>query len=107
MQLNNHTIFHTVVTLEGIYIISLSPKWDGNVKKVDKKVILKDYDIDHKNKISFQEYVKIINAKTHKGKQLFVVKFLPWENVEKVFPVFYAKTDNKCLATDDNFEIYK
>ena len=107
LQLNNHTIFHTVVTLEGVYIISLSPKWDGNINKIDKKIILNDYYIDHKNKISFQEYVNIINAKTYKGKQLFVVKFLSWENTGKVFPVFYSKTNNKCLVTDRNFEIYK
>jgi hypothetical protein len=106
LQLNNHTIFHTVVTLEGIYIISLSPEWSGNVNNIDKKYILKHYDIDHKNKITFSKYVDIINKKTYKGVQLFVVIFLPWNKSTDIFPVFYAKTGNKCLATEEAFKLY-
>ena len=56
VQLNNHTIFHTVVTLEGIYIISFTAEWVGKVKNMDHKYILKHYNIDHNEKISFQEY---------------------------------------------------
>lgn len=108
LQLDNHTIFHTVVTLEGIYIISLSPEWSGDIKKVDKKYVLKHYDIDHKDKLTFNEYVKKINSKKYKGKsQLFVVYFLSWKNATKTFPVYYSKTGDKCLVTEDNFKIYK
>jgi hypothetical protein len=106
LQLNNHTIFHTVVTLEGIYIISLSPEWSGNVNNIDKKYILKHYDIDHKNKITFSKYVDIINKKKYKGVQLFVVIFLPWNKSTDIFPVFYSKTGNKCLATEEAFQLY-
>ncbi len=106
LQLNNHTIFHTVVTLEGIYVISLSPEWSGNVKNIDKKYILNHYDIDHKKKIKFGQYVDMINNKRYKGIQLFVVKFLSWNNSTDIFPVYYKKTGNKCLATENNFKLY-
>ena len=108
LQLDNHTIFHTVVTLEGIYIISLSPEWSGDINKVDQKYVLKHYDIDHRDKITFEEYVRKINTKKYKDKtQLFVVYFLSWKNATKTFPVYYSKTGDKCLQTEDNFKIYK
>ena len=107
LQLKNHTIFHTVVTLEGIYVISLSPEWSGDINSINKKQILKQYDIDHRKKITFNKYVDMINNKKYKGVQLFVIKFLPWNNATVKFPVFYAKTGNKCLATEETFKIYK
>jgi hypothetical protein len=106
LQLKNHTIFHTVVTLEGIYVISLSPDWKGSIENIDKDYILKNYDIDHKRKISFQKYVEIINKKRYKNVKLFVVKFLDWSNTTKEFIVYYAKTGDKCLATENSFKLY-
>lgn len=107
LQLDNHTVFHTVVTLEGIYIISLSPEWHGDIRKVDKKFVLNHYDIDHKTKIDFKTYTKMINKKKYKGSQLFVVDFLPWDSATDSFPVYYAKTNGKCLASEEAFEMYK
>lgn len=107
LQLKNHTIFHTVVTLEGIYVISLSPEWSGDIQKVDKKYILKHYNIDHKDQIPYNKYVDIINSKRYKGTQLFVVRYFPWDKATGKFPVYYAKTGNKCLVTEDVFKIYK
>lgn len=107
LQLDNHTVFHTVVTLEGIYIISLSPEWDDDIRKVDKKYVLEHYDIDHKTKIDFKTYTDMINRKKYKGVQLFIVKFLPWDSATESFPVYYAKTGGKCLATEEAFEVYK
>ena len=109
VQLNNHTIFHTVVTLEGIYIISFTPEWIGKVKNMDHKYILKHYDIDHNKKISFQEYIDIINKKQYKNNPpLFSVKYISWDgDTSQVFPIFYKKTGENCLATDEAFEQYK
>ena len=109
VQLNNHTIFHTVVTLEGIYIISFTPEWIGKVKNMDHKYILRHYDIDHNKKISFQEYVDIINKKKYKNNPpLFSVKYISWKgDTSQVFPIFYKKTGENCLATDEVFEQYK
>ena len=106
-QLNDHTIFHTVVTLEGIYVISISPEWGGNMKDIDKKYVQKHYDIDHLEKISFGEYVKRINGKKYKktGKQLFIVKYMPWNNATREFSIYYNKTKDKCLATEHTFKM--
>jgi hypothetical protein len=107
LGLDNKTIFHTVVTLEGIYMISLSPEYTGKISDVDKKFVLSHYDINHESKISFNEYVKRINAKKYKGKQLFIIKYLDWKKSTKEFPIYYSKTKDKCLATEESFRMYK
>ena len=107
-QLNSHTIFHTVVTLEGIYIISFNPEWDKKITKIDHKWIRKYYHIDHKTNISFEEYTnRINNIKPYKntGKRIFNVKYMSWKNATKPFSVYYSKTNNKCLATEDSFQL--
>ena len=106
LGLDNQTIFHTVVTLEGIYMISRSPEYTGKLKDVSTKFVRKNYDINHESKISFNEYVKRINAKKYKGKQLFIVNYLPWRKASTSFPVYYAKTNDKCLATEESFKMY-
>lgn len=112
LDLNNHTIFHTVVTIEGLYIISISPEWKGNTEKINRKFILKKYDISHKSEHTFQQYVDTINSIKYKhkknlGTRIFNVKFIPWDKATDIFPVFYEKTDNSCLATDKIFDIHK
>jgi len=105
LDLKNHTIFHTVITLEGLYIISLHKEWTKNIHDINRKYILNHYDIDHLDNISPLEYVKKINSKKYKGKHLFDVKYMKWDNATNMFPVFFEKTNGSCLATDDNFDI--
>lgn len=107
LDLNNNTIFHTVVTIEGLYIISISQEWKGNTEKIDRHFVLEHYNISHNSKHSFQEYVDSVNDIKYKGTRLFVVKFMPWNKASDIFPVFYEKTDNVCLATDKVFDINK
>jgi hypothetical protein len=107
LDLNNNTIFHTVVTIEGLYVISISPEWKGNTEKINRKYILREFDIDHESKMSFEEYVDSINNKKYKEKSLFIVKFLEWYNANEIFPIFYEKTEGSCLATDNVFDIHK
>jgi hypothetical protein len=106
IELNNHTIFHSVVTLEGIYVISFSPKWIGKISNIDKDYVLDRYNIDHKKEISFEKYVNIINNRKYKGKSpLFIVRYMEWTDAGKVFPFFYSKTEGSCLSTDKQFDI--
>lgn len=105
LQLKNHTIFHTVVTLEGLYIISLCEKWNKNINKINKKYILKNYGIDHSHDITPFEYVKIINSMEYKGKQLFDIKYLEWNKATSIIPIFFEKTEGSCIITDDIFNI--
>jgi hypothetical protein len=105
LGLNDHTIFHTVVTLEGIYIISLSNEYTGKISDINKKFVYSHYDINHETEISFNEYVKRINAKKYKGKQLFVLQYLPWNKSNKEFPIYYSKTKDKCLTNQTSYEM--
>ena len=105
LELKNHTIFHTVVTLEGIYIISISSEWTENINKINKKIILKDYDVNHLTKISPPDYIKQINEKKYKNKKLFDVKYMDWTQTTQIFSIFFEKTNGNCLVTDDTFDI--
>ena len=107
VELNNHTIFHSVVTLEGIYCISYRPEWINKSDfKIDKKYMLSHYDISHKKQISFEEYITLINAKLYKGlTPLFIVKYIKWNQATKPFSIFFAKTDGACLVNDNQFNL--
>jgi hypothetical protein len=105
LDLKNNTIFHTVVTLEGVYIISLSVECDVNINKINRKYILKHYHINHLDNITPKEYIKQINNKKYKGKQLFDVRYMDWGNANEIFHVFFEKTNGSCLVTDNNFDI--
>lgn len=105
LELKNHTIFHTVVTLEGIYIISLSEEYDQDINKINRKYILKNYDINHLDDITPEKYIKQVNSIKYKGQQLFDVRYMNWKNAIQIFPVFFQKTNGNCLITDDTFNI--
>ena len=105
LDLKNHTIFHTVVTLEGVYIISLSKDCDENINKINRKYILKHYNINHLDNITPKQYINKVNAKKYKGKKLFDVIYMNWNNATQIFPVFFEKTKGSCLVTDDTFDI--
>jgi hypothetical protein len=105
LDLKNSTIFHTVITLEGIYIISMSSEFRGDKKDIDRNFVLKHCNIDHKSSFSYETYIKKINSVVYKNKKLFYVRFLKWENISDIFEVYYSKTDNMCLSTDTIFNI--
>ena len=106
LTLNNHTIFHTVVTLEGVYIISMSSEFKGNKKDVDEKFVLANFNIDHKSKLTYDEYVHHINTVQYKNMTLFYVQFLAWKKTSStIFDVYYANHENMCLSTDSIFKL--
>lgn len=105
LELKNHTIFHTVVTVEGIYIISFCKDWLGDINKINKKSILKKYGIDHSNNITSKQYVEKINNMKYKKQQLFDIKYMEWKIATNVFSIFFEKTHGTCLVTDEVFDI--
>jgi hypothetical protein len=106
-KLGNSTIFHCVATLEGLYVMSFSPHWGSNLKKVNRKFIDKNFEIDHKEPYTPDQYVDKINAILYKGYPIFDLKYFPWEKADSVFKVFYAQTGSSCLPCEQIVEKYK
>ena len=104
-ELNHYTIFHIVVTIEGIYVISFSPEWISSENKYKHKKVVKfidkHYDIDHKKDITKKKYVDIINNIKYKKTPIFMINYFSWNNATNVFPVFYEKKGINCVATEE------
>lgn len=106
-KLGNNTIFHCVATLEGIYIISFSSYWCSNLEKVSKKFIDKNFDIDHKQNIDPDAYVKKINSIMFEGYPIFELKFLSWSDAGREFKVSFAKTGGGCISSERVMQTYR
>ena len=108
VKLNDSTIFHVVVTLEGIYVISFSSEWCNNPDKINIKFVGKNYDIDHNMDITPEQYVNIVNSRKYKGKQLFNVDYLRWEDADNIFVSYYKKSKSRnCIFNDDQLRMYR
>lgn len=92
------TIVHIVVSIEGLYVISLNSEWDGVVTdklldKVEKQCI---YKRDIRN---IPKYVKKIESVTDfKKGRIFKVKYLPWDESSEVFSVSYPRKGKVCIT---------
>jgi hypothetical protein len=106
LELKGDTVFHAVITLEGIYIISFGDNWYNNINKISTNFIKKHYDIDHKINISFDQYVNLINNIKYKGSELFIVKYMHWDNATKIFPIFFGKKMGNCVISDTFMKIF-
>lgn len=107
LQLGINTIFHCVATLEGIYVMSFGPIWGNNLKKVSKNFIKKNYDIDHKDPYTPQQYVDKVNKIKYKDHPIYNVQFFTWKNASEVFRVSYAKIGMSCITTEKGSQVYK
>ena len=106
LTLNNHTIFHTLVAVEGLYIISIHEHYNGLFEKIDTNKISTLYNIPHSSNITPDEYIIKINNIKYKNKQLFTVQYLNWKKCSfTIFPIFYNKTNNNCYPTDETFNL--
>jgi hypothetical protein len=105
-QLGVNTIFHCVATVEGLYVMSFSSYWGSRLGKVSRKFIDKNFEIDHKEPLTPQEYVKKINSILFKGHPIFEVKFFIWDRCDSVFGVFFPEIGSSCLPTQKIVEKY-
>lgn len=101
LQLGRNTIFHTVATIEGLYIMSFSPYWVNNLMKIDKKFVSSTYNINHKENYTPFQYVEKVNKILYKKHPIYIIKFLPWGSASSIFSVNYSKDGMNCVA-DDN-----
>ena len=99
--LEDNTILHIVVSIEGIYIISLSKYYAGNKDKLSPDVSsFIDTHFNQCGKLdnSISWFIKNINKIKYKGHVLFITRFKTWNNATKEFPIYYCKTNGKCLV---------
>lgn len=110
-KLGIRTIFHCVTTLEGLYIISINPYWGKRLKNVDEKFIIENYNINHKENLTPEEYVEKINKILYKNNTpIYKLLFLRWKNADKVFDISFSPTENNeksCLVSEEIYENYK
>jgi hypothetical protein len=107
LKLGKNTIFHSVATLEGLYVMSFSPYWGQRLKKVSKNFVEQNYNIDREQKITPLQYVKKINSILFRGYPIYNVQFFPWEKAGKIFSVYYSKIGSSCLPMQSEFKNYK
>ena len=103
-SLGEHTIFHCVATLEGIYILSFGPYWANRLKKVSRRFIDKRYDIDHTSKYTPEEYVEKVNKICYKRHPIYKVLYFPWNQADTPFKVAFSKIASSCLTTQQGVE---
>jgi len=99
--LEDNTILHIVVSIEGIYIISLSKYYAGNKDKLSPDVSsFIDTHFNQCGKLdnSISWFIKNINKIKYKGHVLFITQFKRWNKATKEFTIYHCKTNGKCLV---------
>lgn len=107
LKLGQSTIFHCVATLEGVYVMALSPYWAERADKIEKKFISRHYLIPNKSPLTPQQYVNKVNAILYRGQPIFYLHYLPWDRADRVFAVNFSATEQSCLLTDPIVQKYK
>jgi len=96
VKLGDKCIFHCVVTLEGIYVITVNHNHKLSIDDIER-----EYDISHHIDMTPEEYVYKVN----KISPYFKVFFLTSPGY--FFKVYYQKTGLSCIATQKIIEKYK
>jgi hypothetical protein len=100
LGLGKHTMFHCVITLEGVYIISFTSYWADKLDQVEESFVKKNYNISHTSSMSIQEYVEHINKIKYKDFPIYYLKFILWEKAHSIFSINYAKDNGNCFYSD-------
>lgn len=101
------TIFHSVITIEGIYIISFSSFWSKNLSKVDKRFIIRNYDIGYGENYTPTSYVDKMNKILFQDHPIFNITYLDWENCNNPFKIFFPQIGSGCLTNQNTVNNYR
>jgi hypothetical protein len=105
--LNYKTLLHIVVSLEGIYVLTLSEFWfkvelsEVNFKDV-MKFIAKKFDIK-KDEMTIDEYIRYINKIEYEEKQLFNIEYILFENMNRPIEIKYYKFGMNCIFNQTKY----
>ena len=102
------TVFHCVVAIEGMYIISLKEYWcfQDRIYSIPENTIEDIFNIEH-DSMSHILYMKTVNKLSYKKNPLFNVYFLEWDKYDTIFSIYSSKEENNCLISDENYNLHK
>ena len=105
----NRTILHAVVSIEGIYILSIGKHWIDRIFDNEgpcKNFIIKEYNIKYKPGRDVEWYINKVNLLSYEGFPIFFVQFFTWENASSVFKVSFKMNDGNCFAREKTLKRY-
>jgi hypothetical protein len=104
-----NTIFHTVVSLEGLYFISHNKKTlNQNKNKKDiKKFVMQNFNIKYQNGKTVNWYLNKVNNLMFKNIHIFTVKYLSWRDADKIIEFCYDKRGKTCIFKDSTNNVHK
>lgn len=108
----DNSILHIVLTLEGIYIISISKESLDSIDKIDVDDVSNFiennlYYFEEINNKSIQWYINIVNNIKYKRKTLFKVEYTEWDNIHnKIFNISSKKYVDNCFVVDKNMKLF-
>ena len=122
--LNYNTIFHSIITLEGVYTLSINKYWTIRINKL-KKIIQKGGNKLKKHIKNITEIPKIVINNIEEEARLWpnkinlleIVKdkpsffycyFLSWNDIEnkEIISINYPVLNNQCFATELSLKAY-
>jgi len=106
----NGTILHAIISVEGIYLVSIGNHWIDRVFDLDgpvKMFIKKEYNIKHKQGRDVEWYINHINSLSYEGFPIFFVQFFTWDDASTTFQVSFKRTYGNCFTRDKTLEKYK
>jgi hypothetical protein len=101
------TVLHAVITIEGVYIISLGEHWIDKLDQLDNKTIeyiQKNYDIRHEKGKDINWYLQNINQMSYNGYPLVLLQFLSWDDASSQFTVNYLRDGDNCFVQEETIE---
>jgi hypothetical protein len=93
---DDSTICHFVISIEGIYIMSLSTQFDVIIDNDILEFIQKKYDISYNSINTSFEYINKINNFVYKNSPIFDCQYLNWEEAGTPFTVNFGRRDSNC-----------
>jgi len=98
-----NTAFHIIVSLEGIYVISVSADFVHSLDGLNSGIydfVSKNFEPHREINDTIEKYIFNINGVLYDNKRIFDVVFLDWKNITKNIRINYAKFDLTCFASD-------
>ncbi len=105
------TVFHSVATIEGLYVISFTECWTKEGKKEwdddMSKFVKTHFNIKCKRGDTPDWYISKVRRMSYMGCPMFSIDFLPWKKAMKVVTMYYPRDGLNCFATETTHERHK